>query len=55
MPGSTERVLYFAQHRPDGVRAACGDLDLPDPIVETVPLTADGGADAITNGCRRSL
>jgi DNA-binding LacI/PurR family transcriptional regulator len=42
-----DRVLYFAQHRLDGVRAACAALRLPPPQVETVPLTVDGAAAAI--------
>jgi DNA-binding LacI/PurR family transcriptional regulator len=42
-----ERVLFFARHRLDGVRAACAELGLPEPRVATVPLTADGGAAAI--------
>lgn len=42
-----DRVLFFAEHRLDGVRAACAALGLPAPQVTTVPLTADGGAAAI--------
>ena len=38
-----DRVLFFARHRLDGVRAACAELGLPEPRVTTVPLTADGG------------
>jgi DNA-binding LacI/PurR family transcriptional regulator len=44
-----DRVLFFAQHRLDGVRAVCAELGLPEPRVLTVPLTADGGAAAITD------
>ena len=42
-----ERVLFFAEHRLHGVRTACADLGLPPPRVATVPLTADGAAEAI--------
>ncbi|HEY5848990.1 MAG TPA: LacI family DNA-binding transcriptional regulator [Microlunatus sp.] len=42
-----DRVLFFAQHRLDGVRGACAELGLPAPRVTTVSLTADGGAAAI--------
>jgi len=42
-----DRVLFFAQHRLDGVRATCAELGLPEPRVTTVPLTADGAAAAI--------
>ncbi len=44
----TDRVRYFAQHRLDGVRAACVERGLPPPQVRTVPLTVDGAAAAIT-------
>ncbi|HEY5981754.1 MAG TPA: LacI family DNA-binding transcriptional regulator [Microlunatus sp.] len=42
-----ERVLYFAQHRLAGVRAACAAQGLPEPWVTTVSLTADDAAAAI--------
>jgi len=42
-----DRVLYFAQHRLDGVRAACAALGLPHPRVTTVPLTVHGAAVAL--------
>jgi len=42
-----DRVLFFARHRLEGVRAACVELGLPEPRVTTTPLTADGGAAAI--------
>ncbi len=42
-----DRVLFFAEHRLDGVRAACADRGLPPPEVATVPLTAEGAAEAI--------
>jgi DNA-binding LacI/PurR family transcriptional regulator len=42
-----DRVLFFAQHRLDGVRAACAERGLPEPLVTTVPLSAAGGAAAI--------
>lgn len=42
-----DRVLFFAEHRLDGVRAACADRGLPPPRVVTVPLTAEGAAEAI--------
>ena len=41
------RVLGFAEPRLDGVRHACADLGLDDPIVQTVPLDAAGAADAV--------
>ena len=44
-----DRVLYFAQHRLDAVRAACAELGLPEPRVTTVPLTVDGAAAAIAD------
>jgi DNA-binding LacI/PurR family transcriptional regulator len=43
----SERVLFFARHRLDGVRAACAERGLPEPRVATVPLTADGAATAL--------
>ncbi len=45
-----DRVLFFAQHRLDGVRATCAELGLPEPRATTVPLTADGAAAAIAAG-----
>ena len=44
-----DRVLFFAQHRLDAVRAACAELGLPEPRVTTVPLTVDGAAAAIAD------
>jgi DNA-binding LacI/PurR family transcriptional regulator len=44
-----DRVLFFARHRLDGVRAACAERGLSEPLVRTVPLTADGGAAAIAD------
>ncbi len=43
-----DRVLFFAENRLEGVRAACADLGLPDPRVTTVPLTVDGAVAAIS-------
>lgn len=44
-----DRVLFFARHRLDAVRATCAELGLPEPRVMTVPLTADGAAAAIAD------
>ena len=42
-----ERVHDLARARLDGVRQACADLGLNEPVVHTVPLTADAGAEAV--------
>ena len=42
-----ERVLMFAEPRLDGVRQACADLGLDQPVVVPVPLEADAAADAV--------
>jgi DNA-binding LacI/PurR family transcriptional regulator len=41
------RVLGFAEPRLDGVRLACADLGLDEPVVRTVPLEPCGAADAV--------
>jgi DNA-binding LacI/PurR family transcriptional regulator len=41
------RVLVFAEPRLDGVRLACADLGLDEPVVRTVPLEPRGAADAV--------
>ena len=41
------RVQAFAQPRLEGVRQACAELGLAEPLVRTVPLTAAGAASAI--------
>lgn len=45
------RVNSFAQPRLDGVRQACADLGLPEPLVLPVPLDPRG-ADAAVEGWR---
>lgn len=42
-----ERVLSFATPRLDGVRAACADLELDEPVVVTVGMDARSAADAV--------
>lgn len=41
------RLVPLAQQRLDGVRHACADLGLPEPVVIPVPLTIDGVAQAL--------
>lgn len=41
------RVAGFAEPRLAGVRAACADLGLDDPVVRTVPLEIDAAKDAV--------
>jgi DNA-binding LacI/PurR family transcriptional regulator len=41
------RVLTFAQPRLEGVRQACADLGLAEPLVVTVPFTRDGVDSAV--------
>ncbi len=41
------RVLAFAEPRLEGVRLACVELGLPEPIVRTVPLDVDRAAEAV--------
>ncbi len=43
-----ERVRMFAEPRLDGVRQACADLGLEDPLVQPVPLDAEAAADAVS-------
>jgi DNA-binding LacI/PurR family transcriptional regulator len=42
-----DRVLVFAEPRLDGVRLACADLGLEEPVVQTVPLEPRRAADAV--------
>jgi DNA-binding LacI/PurR family transcriptional regulator len=42
-----ERVRVFAEPRLDGVRMACADLGLEDPLVVPVPIDPAGAADAV--------
>jgi DNA-binding LacI/PurR family transcriptional regulator len=41
------RVQAFAEPRLDGVRHACADLRLPEPVVRTVPLDPAAAAEAV--------
>jgi DNA-binding LacI/PurR family transcriptional regulator len=41
------RVAVFARPRLDGVRQACAELGLPEPVVLTVPLHPHGAAEAV--------
>jgi DNA-binding LacI/PurR family transcriptional regulator len=41
------RVVTFARPRLDGVRQACADLGLAEPLVVPVPLSPDGVARAL--------
>jgi len=41
------RLLSFAEPRLDGVRTACVELGLAEPVVRTVPLDSDAAADAV--------
>ena len=41
------RVQAFARPRLDGVRQACAELGLPEPLVETVPLEPAAAAAAV--------
>ena len=42
-----QRVRIFAEPRLEGVRLACADLDLPEPLVREVPLDPVGAAEAV--------
>lgn len=42
-----ERVHDLARARLDGVRQACADLGLDEPVVQTIPLDADAAAQAV--------
>jgi DNA-binding LacI/PurR family transcriptional regulator len=42
------RLRAFAQARLEGVRQACAELGLPEPVVRTVALRSDGAATAVT-------
>ncbi|WP_369227957.1 LacI family DNA-binding transcriptional regulator [Streptomyces sp. R39] len=42
-----ERLAGFAQLRLDGVREACAELGLPEPVVHSVPLDPEGAAAAV--------
>jgi DNA-binding LacI/PurR family transcriptional regulator len=42
-----ERLRYFAEPRLDGVRSACRSGGLPEPLVETVALSAEAAADCV--------
>jgi DNA-binding LacI/PurR family transcriptional regulator len=46
LPDDT-RLRIFAEPRLEGVRAACADLGLDEPVVHTVPLDADAAAGAV--------
>jgi DNA-binding LacI/PurR family transcriptional regulator len=41
------RVVTFAQPRLEGVRQACADLGLAEPVILTVPLDPDGAAEVV--------
>jgi DNA-binding LacI/PurR family transcriptional regulator len=43
-----DRVRMFAEPRLDGVRQACADLGLEDPLVLPVPLDPGAAADAVS-------
>ena len=42
-----ERVLVFAEPRLAGVRHACADLGLAEPVVQTVPLETNAAAEVV--------
>jgi DNA-binding LacI/PurR family transcriptional regulator len=42
-----ERLAAFAEPRLAGVRAACADLELAEPVAHTVPLEAAGASAAV--------
>lgn len=42
-----DRLADLADPRAEGVRRVCAERGLPEPVVEAVPLTADGAAHAV--------